>query len=201
MSGFAVEIPAKRGFAPIRSTSRPALFAAGGLFSVALTLLDAQALQAQKQGASSWELGFYVLALLAALVYVRFVSKGVKSTARTSFQEVLASVKKTVEIFQCPRTEQQRPTRNQPPVNFWVVVALFTLVVTIFTSFVVLSFTAVSEAEDPVRVPFLDAPFKCDQDNLQPKTSRNWTWFIAAFGLSSGLCVVHPLQSGLILGF
>lgn len=198
-----------KGRAPPR-TSRPWLLVASGLFTVAVFLLDGQALQAQQLGTSSYELFFiYALGLAAAGLYVVFVGQDVSKailsvrrrydSVRASFRKVCNGFVKLGEIFKCPRPAEERQPEERPPVPFWVLVAMSILCTVMAASLVVMSFTALPQAEE--RVSFLDAPFRCDKAGSHQRASRNWTWLVAAFGLSSGLCVVHPLQSGLILGF
>lgn len=194
-----------------KSWSRMALLAAGGIFTVALFLLDAQALQVQPPSTSS-ECLFYVLGFASTYVYVSFVSQGRRApcasslrvqvsaseAARAFVTEARARLSSLLQLMHCPRPAEPRPSDEQPPVPFWALAALHIVITLVAVGLFSMPFLGAPEAIAADGEALLDAP-RCQQDELEGKSLRQWPWLIASFGLSSGLCVVHPLQSGLIL--
>eukprot|EP00929_Paragymnodinium_shiwhaense_P119036 TRINITY_DN90922_c0_g1_i1.p1 TRINITY_DN90922_c0_g1~~TRINITY_DN90922_c0_g1_i1.p1 ORF type:complete len:221 (-),score=42.18 TRINITY_DN90922_c0_g1_i1:91-753(-) len=196
--------------------SRLALLTASGLFTVALFLLDAQALQVQQLSVST-ELLFYMCGLLSTLVYVGYISKGRRRSCSAQETDAKASVVESVVAFlrkvrtsgawlrqqlQRPNGEAPRPREERPPIPFWLLATSHLILISMSIMLFCASFVLPSEAAVEAGEAFLDAPPRCEQDmQFLSRSVRQWSWLIAAFLLSSGLCVVHPLQSGLVAGF
>lgn len=106
-----------------------------------------------------------------------------------------------------PPVRTWRPTQGSPVVPVWAVYAIFLSLILASAASLVVAFFA-TEGEGWLDAPnsFLDAAARACGADGKPKASgglswRTATWLGVALGLSSGLCAIHPLQSGLVLGF
>lgn len=91
-------------------------------------------------------------------------------------------------------------------VPFWAICAVFFTVSSVSVTLVVSSFMAnIPTQQEQFNPTFIDAsPRSCGPNGQPIKNNfsiRSTIWLVAAVWLSSGLCAIHPLQSGLILGF
>eukprot|EP00929_Paragymnodinium_shiwhaense_P122593 TRINITY_DN95466_c0_g1_i1.p1 TRINITY_DN95466_c0_g1~~TRINITY_DN95466_c0_g1_i1.p1 ORF type:complete len:224 (-),score=56.29 TRINITY_DN95466_c0_g1_i1:46-717(-) len=207
--------PTCRSSHRLGSSSRAALLAGSGIFTIALFLLDCSALQVQGIDASS-ELTFYLLGFLATLVYVKFVSQGKKTpnganqedkvslaeAVSAAFQKARSSAAWLYQQLECPTPQVPRPAAEHPPVSFrWLALSHVVLLLAAVVLFVPPFFGPPEAMLEMEGSAFLDAPPpRCEQE-FDGSGKSKWTWLVFAFTLSSGLCVVHPLQSGLIVGF
>jgi len=170
------------------------------------------------QGSGSAELCCYVTGLLVAILYMRFVDTRRSSTAkqqvdireRLSALCDLARVKaKAAQAKVQAFADTVRRLRLTPPegpvFSAQVVRATAALLATLLVPMFILPFLAdmSGEASACDRMAVFDAaPKLVSERSSRPGLSiPSTTWLVVAFLMSSGLCAVHPLQSGLLMTF
>lgn len=209
------------------SMLRRVVLLATSLISMSVFMLDASLPRGLRASCDSWEVVIYLSCVSAALLYVRYVplvsqkvgimtsdAKGdalekdvVVRTAREFVSQVADAVRWLIKEVRPPPTQPSRPDREKPVVPVWAVYGLF-LILVFFSA--ALAATAFLAAEGggvlAASNSFLDAtPRACGPDG-KPVASgglswRSTSWLGVALALSSGLCAIHPLQSGLVIGF
>eukprot|EP00927_Polykrikos_kofoidii_P061073 TRINITY_DN5596_c0_g1_i1.p1 TRINITY_DN5596_c0_g1~~TRINITY_DN5596_c0_g1_i1.p1 ORF type:complete len:158 (-),score=8.60 TRINITY_DN5596_c0_g1_i1:143-616(-) len=91
---------------------------------------------------------------------------------------------------------ERRHRSETPIVPSWAVVVVLILVVSLSAVALILPFQAKAGM---VELSAIDASAKhCGGRGI---SMRSASWLFAAVSLSAGLCPVHPVQSGLLLGF
>lgn len=104
-----------------------------------------------------------------------------------------------------PRPLDARPEQEVKLVPLWAVTTMFWALTSMSMALLVSAFKAdMSGNADPTVNPSMLDPVQrlCNPGEQHGGiTLRSSVWFVVTFWLSSGLCAVHPLQSGLILGF
>lgn len=206
--------------------SRSTLLLASVGVSVLFFLLDSTGI-----GQRTWsaELCFFAAGLLAAFVYLKLVgtltSKSLKSSQQVDIRERLTAlreharlavvaVKTKVRAF--VDTVRQMRSRFTPAegqlLSAQMVRTTAVTLVTLLVPLLLLPWLAdmSGDADACSRLLFFDAAPRqmCDIGKLgadcPPRQSfsiRSTTWLVVAFLMSSGLCAVHPLQSGLLMAF
>eukprot|EP00929_Paragymnodinium_shiwhaense_P113128 TRINITY_DN81393_c0_g1_i1.p2 TRINITY_DN81393_c0_g1~~TRINITY_DN81393_c0_g1_i1.p2 ORF type:complete len:213 (-),score=17.63 TRINITY_DN81393_c0_g1_i1:63-701(-) len=184
--------------------------------SVLVFLLDSSV--PQETFTAGRELALYAVGLCAALVFARMASRGgdsslnKTSTEESLFQTVRSRVSSMALQVGKYMRELKRdlvpPSRRQghdaPVMPAWAIFGVIGAFVTLGTLLVTAAFVAGSADSDPFTL--LDAsPRACGPDG-KPIKARAFSlhsmgWVAAAIWMSAGLCVTHPLTSGLIMGF
>lgn len=211
------------------SASRPCVLLATGALSVLVFLLDALFAQETVRRCNV-EFVLYGLGLSLSLLYARFASKKRRQPKQQSKVEsdddapgsgevllkklwswirstrdlVQSCAKQLIQDLTSPTAERRTPQQDKPVVSGWAVCACLMLAVSVSVALVVAVWSGRTISEE--EATFLDAARKeCGPDGKPLKKggvlSGSIGWLTIAFGLASGLCTVHPLQSGMTIGF
>lgn len=148
----------------------------------------------------------------AAKVYKKV--RGLASWIRFKAADALCMFREQVFNFAVRIGTQLSPPMPRPPggeheevklVPLWAVTTMFWALTSMSMALLVSAFKAdMSGHADPTVNPSMLDPVQrlCEPGQSHGGiTLRSSVWFVVTFWLSSGLCAVHPLQSGLILGF
>lgn len=210
------------------SGRKVALLATTSLLSMLLFILDASLPKGLRASCDQWECPVYFISIAASAAYVGYVSQTasapdraaeVASMIKNKLDSALAAARGAMsqaaesaawlakEVRPPSRSRTARRDREGPVVPVLAVYILFASLTFICAASVALAFLA-NDGDGLLAAPnsFLDAsPRVCGPDGKPLKATgglswRSATWLGVALGLSSGLCAIHPLQSGLVLG-
>lgn len=210
------------------SASRHCVLLATGALSVLVFLLDALLAQETVRRCNV-EFVLYGLGLSLSVLYTCFASKKRRqpkqqskvesddapgsgeallkklwSWIRSTRDVVQSCAKQLIQDLRSPTVERRAPQQDKPVVPGWAVCACLMLAVSVSVALVVAVWSGRTISQE--EATFFDAARKeCGPDGKPLKTGGvlrgSIGWLTIAFGLASGLCTVHPLQSGMAIGF
>lgn len=211
------------------SASRLCVLLATGALSVLVFLLDALFAQETVRRCNV-EFVLYGLGLSLSLLYSCVASKKRRQQKQQSKVEpddvpgsgevllkklwswirstrdlVQSCAKQLIQDLMFPTVERRAPQQDKPVVPGWAVCACLMLAVSVSVALVVAVWSGRTISQEEATW-FLDAARKeCGPDGQPLKKGGvlrgSIGWLTIAFGLASGLCTVHPLQSGMTIGF
>lgn len=130
--------------------------------------------------------------------------KAIRARASKVASQLRASISGLAQHIKPPR-RNYRPGQEKPVVPLWGVYATGFVLTVMCVTLIVVAFMATTPGTvpGPTKGSFIDPlPKACA--GSQSKAQYAWRasiWLVIVVWLSSVLCAIHPLQSGLILGF
>lgn len=227
-SSMSSALPEKSRRVGTSARSRSVLLLATVAVTALFFILDSPA-RSSPNGSSSAEFFCYAAGLFMAVLYARFFavekvdSKFQKFRQQVDFRRSLIAVREhglrklgaartkvrafLVEILERFRSRWQLRPPQGPMFSYRTVKVVSIALVLMFIPLMMLPFLAdmSGDALDTNRLLFFDAvPKRCSTGGVERRQGlsvRSTTWLVVAFMMSSGLCAVHPLQSGLLVAF